>query len=137
MSDYPQPDIYARSKIKFAFDLSNFTTKSEVKNQQVLIHQILLKKIEIATSKLDVDKKNIDKLKTVLTDLRKLSNVVNNDDVKKQCMINPLEKLNAINGIDTYYNTKIKDIDEKFLIKVNILEPLNLINFQVQYLMIA
>ena len=52
-------------------------------------------------------------------------------------MINPLEKLNAINGIDTYYNTKIKDIDEKFLIKVNILQPLNLINFQVQYLMIA
>ena len=56
MSDYPQPDIYARNKIKFAFDLSNFTTKSEVKNQQVLIHQILLKKFEIARPKLDFDK---------------------------------------------------------------------------------
>ena len=51
MSDYPQTDIYARNKIKFVLDLSNFTTKSEVKNHQVLIRQILLKKFEIARSK--------------------------------------------------------------------------------------
>ena len=52
-------------------------------------------------------------------------------------MINLLEKVDAINAIDTYYNTKIKDIDKQFLIKINILLLLNLINFQVQYLMIA
>ena len=42
----------------------------------------------LAKLKTDVDKICADKLKTVSIDLRKLSNMVNNDVVKKLCVIN-------------------------------------------------
>ena len=39
----------------------------------------------------EVDKVDINKLKTVPVDLRKLSNVVDNEVVKKLCMMNQLQ----------------------------------------------
>ena len=42
--------------------------------------------IDLACLELDVDELDIDKVKTGPVDLRKLSNVVNNDVVKKQAM---------------------------------------------------
>ena len=81
--------------------------------KQVLIQRILLKKADLANLKFDVDKLDIDKLKRVPSnlsslkskvdklvpipvDLRKLSDVVKNDAVKKDL-----------------YNAKIKDIEDK------------------------
>ena len=86
--------------------------------RQVLVYQNLLKKIDVASlksnvDKLDiyklknvptnlsslnskVDKLNIDKLAPVSVDLSKLSNVVKNDVVKKDI-----------------YNAKIKNIEDK------------------------
>lgn len=40
MSCCPQPDVYARNKIKAVLDLSSFAKKSDVKAQQVLRHQL-------------------------------------------------------------------------------------------------
>ena len=54
----------------------------------MLIHQIFLKKVYLASLKSDVDKFNIGKLKSAPTDLSKLSNEVENDVAKKQCMMN-------------------------------------------------
>ena len=49
----------------------------------------LVLKINLANLKAERDRIDVDKLKTVPTDLRKLSNLVNNDVVKKKlCMIN-------------------------------------------------
>ena len=49
----------------------------------------LVPKINLANLKAERDQIDVDKLKTVPTDLRKLSNLVNNDVVKKKlCMIN-------------------------------------------------
>ena len=42
----------------------------------------------LASLKTEQDKLDIDKLKTVLAYLSKLSNAANNDAVKKQCMEN-------------------------------------------------
>ena len=86
--------------------------------QQVLIHQNLLKKVDLANLRSNVDKLDVDKLKNVasnlsnlkskvdkldvdklgpaLVDLSKLSDVVNNDIVKKDV-----------------YNAKIKNIEDK------------------------
>ena len=45
MSYYPKPDSFGRSKINTTLDLPNYATKSDIKKQQVLIHQILLKRL--------------------------------------------------------------------------------------------
>ena len=48
----------------------------------------LVSKKNLAKLKAEVDKIGIEKLKTIPVDLIKLSNVVNNEVVKKLCMIN-------------------------------------------------
>ena len=49
--------------MKIKLDLSNYAIKSDLKTQQALIHQILLKKSDLASLKSDYDELNIDKLK--------------------------------------------------------------------------
>ena len=46
----------------------------------------LVVKSDLASLKTEIDKTDVDKLKTVPVDLSKLSNVVNNDVVKKNCV---------------------------------------------------
>ena len=49
--------------MKIKLDLSNYAIKSDLKTQQALIHQILLKKSDLTSLKSDYDELNIDKLK--------------------------------------------------------------------------
>ena len=49
MSCFPKPDSYCRNKIKVQLDLLDYTTKSEIKKQQVLIHLNLLKMLKFNT----------------------------------------------------------------------------------------
>ena len=65
MSFVPKPHTHSKSKIEVELDLSNYATKSDLKLQQVLIHQILLKKVDLASSRSYVDELDIDKLKNV------------------------------------------------------------------------
>ena len=51
--------------------------------QQVLIHQNLLKNVDVASLKSDVDKLDIDKLKNVPNDLSNLKSKVDKLDVDK------------------------------------------------------
>ena len=51
--------------------------------QQMLIHQILLKKTDLANWKSDVDKLDIDKLKNVPSILSNLKSIVDKLDVDK------------------------------------------------------
>ena len=51
--------------------------------QQMLIHQILLKKTDLANWKSDVDKLDIDKLKNVRSNLSNLKSIVDKLDVDK------------------------------------------------------
>ena len=54
------------------------------------------RKADLASLKLDVDNIGINKLKTALTVLNKLSNVADNNVVKKHCIMNWLKRLIAL-----------------------------------------
>ena len=75
-------------------DLSNYATKTYIKNISHADTSSFALKINLANLKTEVDKLDIDKLVSVPVDLSKLSDVVKNDVVRKDV-----------------YNAKIKVID--------------------------
>ena len=88
MSTYYLPYKSSSNNIKVELDLTNYAAKDDVKNITPVDVSSFASKTKLAALKTEVDKIDVDKLKTVPADLAKLSNVVNNDVVKK-----------------TYYNT--------------------------------
>ena len=97
MSQYfPKPYEAFGGDIKVKVDLSNYATKADIKNISHVDTSSFTLKTTLANLKTKVDKLDIDKLKPVLDDLSKLSNVVTNDVVKK-----------------TDYNAKITGIEGK------------------------
>ena len=76
MSYYP-PYRSSRNNIKVELNLANYATKDDVKN---ITHVDVS---SLAALKTEVDKIDTDKLKTTPTNLAKLSNVVENEVVKK------------------------------------------------------
>ena len=80
-------------------DLSNYATKTDLKNVSHVDVSSFPLKLNLASLKSEIDKIDADKLKTVPVDLAKLSNVVKNVIKKTE-----YDKLVAkVNGID---NTK-------------------------------
>ena len=71
------------NNIKVELDLVNYATKDDVKNITHVDASSYVTKTNLSALKSEVDKIDTDKLKTVPTDLSKLSNVVKNDVVKK------------------------------------------------------
>ena len=69
--------------IKVELDLANYATKDDVKNITHVDVSSFASKANLAALKTEVDKIDVDKLKTVPVDIAKLNNVVNNDIVKK------------------------------------------------------
>ena len=63
--------------------LSNYATKTDIKNISHVDTSSFALKTNLANLKTEVDKLDIDKLVPVPTDLSKLSNVVKNDVIKK------------------------------------------------------
>ena len=74
--------------INVKVNLSNYATKTYLKNVAHIDTSGFALKTNLANLKTEVDKLDNGKLAPVPTDLSKLSNVVKNDDVKKLCMIN-------------------------------------------------
>ena len=84
-------------------DTSSFALKTNVANLKTEVDKLDIDKLKLLPNSLSnlktkIDKLDIDKLVPVPLDLGKLSNVVNNDVVKK-----------------TKYNAKIKNIEDKIL----------------------
>ena len=69
--------------INVKVDLSNDATKTDLKNVSHVDVSSFVLKSNLASLKKEVDKLDIDKLTPVPVDLRKLSDVVQNDVVKK------------------------------------------------------
>ena len=67
-------------------DLSNFATKADLKNATGIYTFKLAVKSDLVSLKAEVVKLNIDKLVPVPVNLSKLSDVVKNDVVKKNCV---------------------------------------------------
>ena len=117
----------------------NYATKSDLKDATSIDISKFAKKDDLVGLKSDVDKLDIGKLETTLTDLSKLSNVVRNDVVKETVYD---ELANASQTIDTSdlvkkltMTHKMKILKRKFLVMINMLLLMVLINFQEQYLM--
>ena len=70
--------------IKVELDLTNYTTKTDLKNITHTDVNSFASKTNSAALKTEVDKIDTDKLKTVPEDLAKLTNVVKNETVKKK-----------------------------------------------------
>ena len=84
MSQYfPKPYELFGGDINVKVDFSIYATKADFKNATEIDTSKLALKSKLAGLKAVIDRIDVDKLKTVPIDLRKLSNVVNNDVVKK------------------------------------------------------
>ena len=84
--------------IKVKVDISNFATKTDLKNVTHVDTSSFALKTNLGSLKTEVDKLDIDKLAPVPVDLSKLSDVVKNDIVKKTVYDELVAK---VNGIDT------------------------------------
>ena len=94
MSTYYPPYKSSSNNIKVELDLANYATKDHVKNITHVDVSSFASKTNLAALMTEVDKIDVDKLKTTPTDLVKLTNAVENDLVKK-----------------TDYNTKVTGIE--------------------------
>ena len=77
MSYYP-PDKSSSNSVKVELDLTNYATKTDLKNITHVDLSSFASKTNLA------DKIDADKLKTTPTDLAKLTNAVEHDVVKKK-----------------------------------------------------
>ena len=96
MSSQYFPPYVSTNNVKVELDLANYATKDDLKNITHVDVSSYATKTNLAGLKSEVDKIDVDKLKTVPTDLAKLSNVVKSDVVKK-----------------TDYNTKVTSIESQ------------------------
>ena len=100
-SQYYPPYKSSSNNIKVELDLSNYATKKDINDITHVDVSGFASKTNLAALKTEVDKIDADKLKTVLVDLAKLSNVVKNEVVKKtdyNAEVTTLE--NKIDGVE-------------------------------------
>ena len=118
MSQYFSPHRSHGGDIKVELHLNNYQTHVAVSN--------FASKTNLADLKTEVDKIDVNKLKTVPVDLAKLSNVVKNDSVKKTEYNSLKTKINSIDTTNFVLKTKygkdgsdfedkISKIDKKYL----------------------
>ena len=94
MSTYYPPYISSSSNVKVKLDLTNYATKTDLKSITHVDASSFSRKTNLAALKTEVDKIDVNKLKTEPVDLAKLTNSVENDLVKK-----------------TNFNTKVTSIE--------------------------
>ena len=85
---FPKPYEPFRGDINVKAELSDYATKADVKNISHVDTSSFALKTNLASLKTEVDKLDINKLVPFPVDLSKLSDVVENDVVKKLYMIN-------------------------------------------------
>ena len=83
MSYYPEPDSHNRNKIKNELDLSNYAAKSYVQNATRIHTSKFAENVDLGILKYEVDKLDVDKLKTAPIDVTKLSEVLEKDVLQK------------------------------------------------------
>ena len=103
--------------INIKLDLSNYATKTDIKNISHVDTSGFALKTNLATLKTEVDKLNIDKLVPVPVDLSKLSDVVKNDVVKKTSYDKLVAKANKMDTsgfmLKTKYDTDKWELENK------------------------
>ena len=86
MSYYP-PYKSSSNNVKVELDLTNYATKTNLKNITHVDVSSFASKTNLVALKTEVDKIDTDKLKTEPTGLAKLTNAIENDVVKRLIII--------------------------------------------------
>ena len=117
MSQYfPKPYELFGGDINVKADLSNYATKANLKDATGIDTSNFALKLNLASLKAEVDKIDVEKLKTILVDLSKLSSVVNNV-VKKTVYDKLVAKVISVDAsgfvLKTKYDTDKSDLEKK------------------------
>ena len=118
MSQYfPKPYESVGGDINVKFDLSNYATKTDLKNVTHIVTSSFAVKANLANLKTEVDKLDINKLAPVSVDLSKLSDALKNDVAKKTVYDKLVDKVNNIDTsrfvLKTKYDTDNLEIENK------------------------
>ena len=113
----PKPYEPFAGDINVKVDLSNYATKTDIKNISQIDTSGFALKSNLAGLKTEIDKLDIDKLVLVPFDLSKLSNVVKNHVVKKTIYDKLVAKVNSIDTsafvLKTKYDTDKTELEKK------------------------
>ena len=114
---FPKPYRNFGGNINVKVDSSNYVIKADLKSAAVIDTSKLALKLNLASLEAEKDKINVDKLKTVPVYLSKLSNLVNNEVVKKTVYDKLVAKLNDIDTggfvLKTKYTADKSDLEQK------------------------
>ena len=114
---FPKPYEPFGKNINVKVDLSNYATKTDIKNISHVGTSSFTLKTNLASLKTEIDKLNIDKLVPVLVDLSKLSDAVKNGVVKKHVYDRLVAKVNSIDTSafvsKTKYDTNKSELENK------------------------
>ena len=128
MSTYYPPYKSSGQNVKVELDLTNYATKTDLKNITHVDVSSFASKTDLAALKTELDKIDVDKLKTKPVDLAKLTNAVENDLVKKTVYTTKVTSIDAQiaglikNTVDNLADiTKLKAIDtNRFVLKTKL-----------------
>ena len=123
MSQYfPKPYESFRGDINVKVDLSNYATKTDLKNVSHVDISRFAEKSNLGNLKTEVDRLDIDKLTPVPNDLAKLSDVVKNDVAKKTVYDKFVAKANNIDTtgfvLKTTYDTDKSGLEKKIVMGI-------------------
>ena len=118
MSQYfPKPFRSFGRNINIKVDLSNYTTKADIKNISHVDTSSFALKANLANLKSGVNKLDIDRSVLVPVDLSKLSDVVKNNVVKEDVYNKLVAKINNIDAsgfvLKTKYDTDKSELENK------------------------
>ena len=122
MSKYFPPYNNSSENIKVELDLSNCSTKKDIKDITHIDASGFASKTNLAALETEVDKIDTDKLKTVPNDLAKLSNVVKNDVVKKTDYNSLKSKVDGIDVSKYVGRTKYETDGKAIYDKIDVVE---------------
>ena len=115
--DFPKPFRRFGGNINVKVDISNYATKSDIKNILLFNSSSFALRTNLASLKSEGNKLDIDKLVLVGVDLSKLSDAVKNDVVKKSVYDKLVAKVNNIDTsgfvLKTKYQTDKAELEIK------------------------
>ena len=103
---FPKPYEPFGGDINVKIDLSNYATKTDIKNISHIDTSSFALKSNLASLKTEIDKLDVKKLVSVPVDLSKLSDVVKNEVVKKTVYDKLATKVNSIDTRGFVLKTK-------------------------------
>ena len=117
MKEYFSEPKSLGGRVKVELDLSNYATKTDLKNVTGADTSSFAKKTDLANLKSDADKLDIDKLKNIPTNLSNLKSKAYKLNVDKLAIV-PVDLSKLIDVVKNdvkkdIYNAKIKNIEDK------------------------